>query len=74
MGWTIGRNVHIDIRWATANAAEIRRHAAELAALTPDVILAAGDATMPPFCRRPAPCRSCSRTPTIRSAPATPTA
>ena len=49
LGWTIGRNVHIDIRWATANAAEIRRHAAELAALTPDVILAAGDATMPPL-------------------------
>ena len=41
LGWTIGRNVRIDIRWATANAAEIRRHAAELAALTPDVILAA---------------------------------
>jgi putative tryptophan/tyrosine transport system substrate-binding protein len=46
LGWTIGRNVHIDIRWATANAAEIRRHAAELVALAPDVILAAGDATM----------------------------
>src|SRR5262245_49771548 len=27
-GWTIGRNVRIDIRWATPNAAEIRRHAA----------------------------------------------
>ena len=30
LGWTIGSNVRIDIRWATANAAEIRRHAAEL--------------------------------------------
>ena len=40
LGWTIGRNVRIDIRWATANAPEIRRHAAELAALAPDVILA----------------------------------
>src|SRR6266478_2877362 len=39
LGWTIGRNVRIDTRWATANAAEIRRHAAELAALVPDVIL-----------------------------------
>jgi putative ABC transport system substrate-binding protein len=28
LGWTIGRNVRIDTRWATANAAEIRRHAA----------------------------------------------
>jgi putative ABC transport system substrate-binding protein len=41
-GWTIGRNVRIDTRWATANAAEVRRHAAELAALAPDVILAHG--------------------------------
>ena len=41
-GWSIGRNVRIDTRWATANAAEIRRHAAELAALAPDVILAHG--------------------------------
>ena len=40
LGWTIGRNVRIDVRWATANAAEIRQHAAELAALAPDVILA----------------------------------
>src|SRR5262249_33588701 len=41
-GWTIGRNVRIDTRWATANAADIRRHAAELVALAPDVILAHG--------------------------------
>src|ERR1019366_8217368 len=43
LGWSIGRNVRIDIRWATTNAAEIRRHTAELVALAPDVILAAGD-------------------------------
>jgi ABC-type uncharacterized transport system substrate-binding protein len=41
-GWNIGRNVQIDIRWATTGAVEIRRHAAELAALAPDVILAHG--------------------------------
>src|SRR5438067_12921950 len=46
LGWTIGRNVQIDTRWATANAAEIRRHAAELAALAPDVILAHGASTV----------------------------
>ena len=46
MGWTIGRNVRIDTRWATANAAEIRRHAAELVALAPDVILASGTSTV----------------------------
>jgi putative ABC transport system substrate-binding protein len=42
LGWAIGQNVRIDTRWATANAAEIRRHAAELAALAPDVIVADG--------------------------------
>jgi ABC-type uncharacterized transport system substrate-binding protein len=41
-GWTIDRNVRIDTRWAGANAVEIRRHAAELVALAPDVILAHG--------------------------------
>jgi putative tryptophan/tyrosine transport system substrate-binding protein len=38
-GWTIGQNLQIDSRWATTNAVEIRRHAAELAALGPDAIL-----------------------------------
>src|SRR5262245_28342281 len=41
-GWTIGSNVRIDTRWATADITEIRRHAAELVALAPDVILAHG--------------------------------
>ncbi len=49
LGWTIGRNVRIDTRWATTNAADIRRHAAELVALAPDVILATGDSTVPPL-------------------------
>ena len=48
-GWIVGRNLNIDIRWATANAAEIRRHATELAVLLPDVILATGDSTVPPL-------------------------
>jgi putative tryptophan/tyrosine transport system substrate-binding protein len=45
LGWTDGRNVQIDIRWATTNADEIRRHAAELVASAPDVILAATGTT-----------------------------
>jgi putative ABC transport system substrate-binding protein len=49
LGWTIGRNVRIDTRWATANVAEIRRHAAELVALAPDVILAHGASTVGPL-------------------------
>ena len=48
-GWTIGRNVRIDTRWATTDAAEIRRHAAELAALAPDVILAHAATTVGPL-------------------------
>jgi putative ABC transport system substrate-binding protein len=49
LGWSIAGNVRIDTRWATTNAAEIHRHAVELAALAPDVILATGDSTMPPL-------------------------
>lgn len=49
LGWSIGRNVRIDIRWATTDASEIRKQAAELVALAPDVILAAGDSTVPPL-------------------------
>src|SRR6185295_8076922 len=44
--WSIGRNVQTDTRWATANAATIRRYAAELVALNPDVILAFGGSTV----------------------------
>ena len=49
LGWSIGRNVRIDTRWATANAAAIRRQTAELVALTPDVILAHGASTLGPL-------------------------
>ena len=48
-GWTIGRNVRIDTRWATTNVAEIRRHAAELVALAPDVILAHATGSVGPL-------------------------
>ena len=46
LGWSDGRNVQVDIHWATANRAEIRKEAAELAALAPDVILAPGTSTV----------------------------
>ena len=49
LGWTEGRNVHIDARWSAGNAAEIRRHVAELVALPSDVILASGGATPGPL-------------------------
>jgi putative tryptophan/tyrosine transport system substrate-binding protein len=50
LGWTDGRNVRLDIRWATTNADDLRQHAAELAALAPDVLVAAtGTATTAPL-------------------------
>jgi ABC-type uncharacterized transport system substrate-binding protein len=39
-GWSVGRNVRIDIRWSAGNADDTRKYAAELVALAPDIILA----------------------------------
>ena len=48
LGWSDGRNVRIDTRWATAD--DIRRHATELVALAPDVLVAGtGTATVAPL-------------------------
>jgi len=41
-GWTIGRNARIDYRWGAGDVERIRRDAAELVALAPDVILSSG--------------------------------
>ena len=49
LGWIVGQNVRIAPRWATTSAGEIRRHAAELVALAPDVILAHGASTVGPL-------------------------
>ena len=46
LGWIDGRNVRIDYRWGFGNADNIRKSAAELAALAPDVILATGGASL----------------------------
>ena len=40
LGWTLGRNARVDVRWAAADAASFHRHAQELLTLTPDVIIA----------------------------------
>ena len=47
--WIDGRNVSFDFHWATANPAEIRKQAAELVALKPDVILAPGTGVVGPL-------------------------
>jgi putative tryptophan/tyrosine transport system substrate-binding protein len=47
LGWTDGRNVHIETRFAAGDAADTRKYAVELAALAPDVILTMGSAGLP---------------------------
>jgi len=42
LGWTIGRNLQIDYRWGAGNAERYRTFAAELVALTPDILVTAG--------------------------------
>ena len=49
LGWIIGKNVRIDIRWVTPNPADVRKRAAEVVALAPDVILAFGAVTVGPL-------------------------
>jgi putative ABC transport system substrate-binding protein len=46
LGWVDGRNVRIEYRWGAADPATMRKHAAELAALAPDVIMTGGSAPM----------------------------
>src|SRR6516165_2072381 len=48
-GWTDGRNVRIDIRWGAGDPKRIHGYAGELVAITPDVILATGSATLGPL-------------------------
>jgi putative ABC transport system substrate-binding protein len=48
LGWTDGRNARLDVRWAAGDPERIRRYAAELVALAPDVILASGGTTLRP--------------------------
>jgi ABC-type uncharacterized transport system substrate-binding protein len=49
LGWSDGRNVRIDIRWAAGDANLIRKYTAELIALAPDVILAPGTTSLGPL-------------------------
>jgi len=42
LGWTVGRNLQIDYRWGGGNVERYRTFAAELVALTPEVLVTAG--------------------------------
>jgi putative ABC transport system substrate-binding protein len=49
LGWSVGRNLAIDVRFAGPYAAGIRKQAAELVANAPYVILANGSAAVGPL-------------------------
>ena len=49
LGWTEGRNLRIDARWAEGNVADMRKYAAELVALAPDVIVTTGPTSLGPL-------------------------
>src|SRR5580692_1656263 len=49
LGWVDGRNVRIEYRASAGGTEEIRKYAAELVALAPDVIFATGASTVVPL-------------------------
>jgi putative ABC transport system substrate-binding protein len=46
LGWAVGQNLQVEIRWGAGDTERNRRNAAELVALAPDVILAQGSVTV----------------------------
>ena len=48
LGWTVGRDLQINYRSSGGEATSIRRYAAELVALAPDVIMTVGSVTLGP--------------------------
>ena len=49
LGWTDGRNVQIETRWPGSRASDLQRHATDLVALAPDVLVAAGAVSLAPL-------------------------
>src|SRR5690349_12965305 len=49
LGWTVGRNLQIDYRWSEGNVDRLRKDAAELIALKPDVTLATSGVSVQPL-------------------------
>jgi len=47
LGWSEGRNLRVEARWSAGDPAITRKHAGELVAIAPDVILAIGNAGVP---------------------------
>jgi putative ABC transport system substrate-binding protein len=46
-GWEVGRNLRIETRWSGGDPARLRKNAADLVALNPDVIMAGSGPTLP---------------------------
>ena len=67
LGWIVDRNVRIDHRWGATDVDRVRRYAAELVGLAPDVSWQVAPRLCGRCNRRPAMCRSCSRGSPIRS-------
>ena len=70
LGWTDDRNARFDIRYGESDPGRIRKYAAELVALAPDVILALGPSSVAALLDATAQFRLCLRLCPIRSAPA----
>ena len=51
LGWSQGRNLHIDYRWAGGDEQRLRTYAAELVGAAPDVLFAADDLSQAPAAR-----------------------
>jgi putative ABC transport system substrate-binding protein len=51
LGWSVGQNVQIEYRWSAGNEDDTRKYAAELVALSPDVIFVSGAAAVEPLRR-----------------------
>jgi putative tryptophan/tyrosine transport system substrate-binding protein len=49
LGWTVGRNMRIEYRWGAGDLDRFRRYAAELVALSPDVVLASSGSIVGAF-------------------------
>ena len=61
LGWSVGRNLRIELRWGGTNSDRWRRYAGELVGLSPDVIVAAGGVIVATLQRVSPRCRLCSR-------------
>ena len=60
LGWTEGRNILIDYRYAAGDAARIKAYAAEIVSAGPDLILAQSTPVVAALRQGGTPCRPCS--------------